>query len=163
MRAPISPDVRPKGSLRSPRWRFCLALLWGIGLLALGLYTGGIGDRQLPTLLGLALIDVGLAWLALASLRRHLAAARAQAEQPYVVRHRGLLFAAPMGSFMAGWNVRRWLESAATPTAGEIVYITLLMVTVVAPIALWAGGLWQRGFDAGMDVLSDHSSDDAER
>lgn len=68
-----------------------------------------------------------------------------------------------MGSLMAGWNVRRWLASADAPTGGEIVFITLLMVTAVAPLALWAGGLWQRGFDAGMDVLSGRSKGDTER
>ena len=151
--------IRP----RLPRWAIAISLGWGPALVAIGLASGGIGDRRLVVLLALSLVLSGLAYLAAASLGRHLAAAVAQAASPWVVRHRGLLFAAPMGSFTTGWLVHQRFAGTAELTPGEWVFFALSLATIMAPLALWAGGMWQRGFDAGMDVLSGRDDEERDR
>jgi hypothetical protein len=142
-----------------PWWAHGLALAWGPAIIVFGMATDEMGDRRPLVLAGFAVVLSAAAWLAAASLGRHLAAAAAQADKPYVVRHRGLVFAAPMWSAMTTVAVRNALAMEVDPGVAGIAFDALVLGTMHAPVWLWGGAMWQRLFDRGMKSMSGGGKD----
>ena len=154
-----APPPAPRRSAPMPWWAHVLPLAWGPALVGGGVLADALGRDEPWTLAGMAVTMSGFAWLAARSLTRHLAAAAAQPDQAYFVRHRGLVFAALMWSTMVGVAVRRAIEEEDGRGDAFLLFRCLMLATLHAPLWLWAGGMWQRSYDATMDRLSRRDED----
>ena len=121
-----------------------LSIGWAAGVTCLARYAELWQNRSISTSLVAGVWIAGSVYLALLAFSRELTRAHDETGA-HVYRHRGMLFAAMMLSLGVAGQMK---ASVAPEVSGLQFFIELLIrLSILSPLAVWAGIWWRRAMD----------------